>query len=111
MMLWKPHWLFAEFKLDFVEWNPAETCIEKTQQRDTACGFEQATVSKVVWSGFEQKWPSAYRLLQEIQISNDDQIKMIHAIDQKKQPLEDVVSEWISANESTWRQWAEAAKK
>ncbi len=50
MMIWQPHWIFADLDLNFVEWNPVDgECIEETQQKDTACGFQQAAVHKVVW--------------------------------------------------------------
>lgn len=48
MMIWQPHWIFADLDLNWVEWNPTEeACIEENQERDTACGFEQASVVKV----------------------------------------------------------------
>ena len=31
-------------------------------------------------------------------------------IDNKKRDLEEVVAEWIAANEATWSPWVEAAK-
>ena len=68
MMIWQPHWIFADLDLNFVEWNPVDgECVEETQQKETACGFQQAAVHKVVWGGFEAKWPAAFKM---VSISN-----------------------------------------
>ena len=48
MMIWQPHWIFADLDLNFVEWNPVDgECVEETQQKETACGFQQAARSQV----------------------------------------------------------------
>ena len=43
-------------------------------------------------------------------IDNKTQNKLIHAIDQEKGKVEDVITKWISENESVWMPWVEAAK-
>ena len=74
MMIWQPHWIFADLDLNFVEWNPADgECIEETQQKDTACGFQQAAVHKVVWGGFEDKWPAAFKMVSNFKLTNADE--------------------------------------
>ena len=74
MMIWQPHWIFADLDLNFVEWNPVEgECIEETQQKETACGFQQAAVHKVVWGGFEAKWPAAFKMVSNFKLTNEDE--------------------------------------
>lgn len=112
MMFWQPHWMFADFDFNWVEWNAVEgECVEESQSKDTACGFQQASVDKVVWGGFEEKWPAAFKMLTAYQLTNDDENKAILEIDNKGRPLDDVVAEWLDANQSTWEGWIADAMK
>ncbi len=110
MMMWQPHWVFAHLDINWVEWNPTEEkCIEENQQKDTACGFEQARVVKVVWHGFEDKWPAAYKMLSLFKQTNTEQNAAILEVDNKKRDLDEVVSEWLANNESKWQAWIDEA--
>ena len=112
MMFWQPHWMFADFDFNWVEWNAVEgECVEETQSKDTACGFQQASVDKVVWGGFEEKWPAAFKMLTSYQISNDDENKAILEVDNKGRDIDEVVAEWLENNKSTWEPWIAAASK
>ena len=112
MMFWQPHQLFAAYEFDWVTWDPAEgECVEESgQKRGSACGFQQASVDKIVNKDVATKWPGAYKLLEMISIDNATQNAMIFEIDENKRPLEEVIAEWIDANEATWGPWVEAAK-
>lgn len=111
MMFWQPHWLFAELDFDWVKWNPDpnNSCVEESQTKENACGFEQARVEKVVWKGFEGKWPTAYRFLQQYELDNDVQNGLMLEIDQRGRDLKEVVAEWIGNNKSTWQKWVDGA--
>jgi len=112
MMMWQPHWIFADLDLNWVEWNTTDApCVEEDQARETACGFEQASVVKVAWSGFEEKWPAAYKLLSLYSQTNAEQNAAILEIDNKGRDLDDVVAEWLANNESKWQGWIDAAMK
>ena len=112
MMFWQPHWMFADFDFNWVEWNAVDgECVEETQSKDTACGFQQASVDKVVWGGFEEKWPAAFKMLTSYQISNDDENKAILEVDNKGRDIDEVVAEWLENNKSTWEPWFAAASK
>ena len=110
MMMWQPHWVFAHLDINWVEWNPTEEkCIEENQVRETACGFEQAKVVKVVWSGFEEKWPAAYKMLTLFTQTNDEQNAAILEVDNKGRDLDEVVAEWLANNEEKWQGWIDEA--
>lgn len=111
MMFWQPHSLFAELDFNWVEWNEAEgECVEESQDKDTACGFAQASVDKVAWGGFEEKWPAAFKMLTALQLTNDDENQAILEIDVNGRDLDEVVGEWIANNKSTWESWIDGAK-
>ena len=63
------------------------------------CGFAQANIGKIVWKGFKDKWPGAYKLVEMMSIDNETQNLMMLEIDNKGRKLEEVVAEWIAANE------------
>jgi len=110
MMIWQPHWIFADLDLNFVEWNPVDgECIEETQQKDTACGFQQAAVHKVVWGGFEDKWPAAFKMVSNFKLTNADENWAIFEVDNNGRDVEDVAQEWLKTNEALWKPWIEAA--
>ena len=109
-MMWQPHWIFAAHDFNWVEWNPIDgECIEENQQKDTACGFSQATVNKVVWNGFEETWPAAFKMLSMMTLTNADQNAGILEVDNKGRDINDVADEWLANNEATWKPWIAAA--
>jgi len=112
MMFWQPHWLFAEFDLDWIEWDQAQgECVEESgQSKGNACGFQQATIDKIVWKGLGKKWPGALKLMELIDIDNATQNALMLEIDRKGRNLEEVIAEWIDANEAVWGGWVKAAK-
>ena len=112
MMFWQPHWIFADLEFDWVSWDPAEgECVEESgQKRGSACGFQQASVDKIVNKDVAATWPGAHKLLEVISIDNTAQNALMLEIDNKGRDLEEVVAEWIAANEATWSPWVDAAK-
>jgi glycine betaine/proline transport system substrate-binding protein len=111
-MMWQPHWIFAAHDFNWVEWNPVDgECIEEDQEKDTACGFSQATVNKVVWGGFEETWPAAFKMLSMMTLTNADQNAGILEVDNKGRDILDVADEWLANNEATWQPWIAAAMK
>lgn len=117
MMFWAPHWIHAELKFDWVDLPAAHAdCGTDPKHgfdpaKTNDCGFAQANIGKVVWKGFKENWPSAYKLVEKISLDNETQNLMMLEIDNKKRKLEEVVAEWVNANEATWKPWVEAAKK
>jgi len=112
MMFWQPHWIFADLDVNWVKWNATEgECVEENQTKDNACGFQQASIDKIVWKGFKDKWPAAYKFMDLFKLSNDVHNLAMLEIDNKGRELEEVVAEWIANNKSTWQPWVDAAMK
>lgn len=110
MMMYQPHWIFTKYELSFVEWNPvAGECEEETQAKETACGFQQATADKVVWGGFEGKWPAAYKMLSAMQLQNADENTAILSVDTQGAKVEDIAAQWVANNAATWKPWIKQA--
>lgn len=106
MMFWQPHWVFAEVEMNWIEWNPSEgECVEEEQEHDTACGFAQASVNKIVSHALPETWPNAAEFIRNFTLTNEEQNAMIFEVDQKGRTLEEVVLEWIENNEDRWSGW------
>lgn len=111
MMFWQPHWLFAENEMNWVQWDAADgECVEESgQSKGNACGFQQASISKIAYKGFADAYPGANALFEAYSIDNNVQNAMMLEIDQKGRDIEEVVAEWVDANESVWAPWVAAA--
>lgn len=117
MMFWSPHWVFAEVDAGWVEmpkyepacWDDPAWGPNPNEVGD--CGVDLPITMKVAWTGFEEKWPAAYALLAAFQMNTADQEKMMKAIDQDGEKIEDVVSAYVAAQKDTWTPWVEAAKQ
>lgn len=106
MMFWQPHWVFAEIDMNWVEWNPTDAeCVEEDQDRETACGFAQASVNKIASKSMAERWPNAAKFAEQFTLTNDEQNAMIFEVDQAGRSLEDVVQEWVTDNEDRWSTW------
>ena len=111
MMFWQPHWLFSAYKMKWIEWDgDGVNCDEGNQKKGSACGFQQATVDKVVWKGVKGKWPAAYKFINAFKLNNDIQNALILEVDEKGNKIDAVVKKWIDGNEATWGPWIKAAK-
>ncbi len=106
MMFWQPHWVFSEIEMNWIEWNPTEQeCVEEDQDRETACGFAQASVNKIASKSMAEKWPNAAKFAEQFTLTNDEQNAMIFEVDQDGRSLEDVVQDWVTKNEDRWSPW------
>ena len=74
------------------------------------CGFLNPQVTKILWSGFEGKWPAAHAFLVDFQVDAKDQAAMMRDVDQKNLKLDDVTSAWVENNEEKWKPWIDSAR-
>jgi glycine betaine/proline transport system substrate-binding protein len=115
MMFWTPHWLFAEVDANWVEMPVYEAACDEdpawgpNPDATGDCFYEQPTTFKVAWAGAKDKWPAAYRFLEEFTFSEEDQIPLIGKVDQNGEDLETVVGQWVDENEAKWRPMVDAA--
>jgi glycine betaine/proline transport system substrate-binding protein len=73
------------------------------------CDWARGHINKIGWIGMKDKWPAAFRLLQDYTLRNEDQIPMMAAIDVRGEDLDEVVGQWVDDNEAVWKPWADAA--
>jgi glycine betaine/proline transport system substrate-binding protein len=112
---WQPHWAMSAYDVKFVDlpvgneecftdpaWGPNPNAVND-------CDFAPSRIFKAGWSGLEDKWPAAFEILSNYQLSVEAQQPMMGAIDVDGGSVQEVVSAWMAANESAWRPVVDAA--
>ena len=73
------------------------------------CGKPSGWIKKVGWKEGEKKWPCAYEAVRNFKIDNPTMGDMIGKVDLDGREVDDVVAEWMAANEATWKGWIACA--
>ncbi|WP_135447592.1 MULTISPECIES: ABC transporter substrate-binding protein [Tabrizicola] len=115
ILLWvyAPHWAPQKFKGEWVEFPPYEpACYTDpawgpNPQATHDCGKPFGPIWKVAYKGLAEKWPGAAKAVEAFRIDNDTMGGMIAKVDLEGQSVEDVVDEWMTANEALWTSWIE----
>jgi glycine betaine/proline transport system substrate-binding protein len=113
VLLWvyAPHWAPVKFEGEWVEfpkYEPAcytDPAWGSNPDATHDCGKPRGPIWKVAWSGMKDKWPGAHEAVKAFNIANDEMGAMISKIDLDGAKLEDVVDEWLKANEARWSEW------
>jgi glycine betaine/proline transport system substrate-binding protein len=114
-MFWRPHWAVAAYDLRFVTLPEAEAaCFEDPAwgPNPTAvgdCGFPALSTEKSLVAGFKTKWPAAYFLLKDFQITAETQETLMIAVERDGQTPAQAAALWASENEALWRPLVEGA--
>lgn len=113
ILLWiyAPHWAPAKYKGEWVEFPQyTKECYTDAawgSNPDMAydCGKPFGPIWKVAWSGLKDKWPGAHEAIKAFNVGNDEMGAMITKVDLEGQKVEEVVAEWVGANEAKWSEW------
>ncbi len=89
---WAPHWIHAA--LDLVE---VELPADHAWPDDITFKFGNPDTMK--------DHPEVVEVIKKHRLTNAQQAGMIYEIDVKKRDVEEVVEEWMEANEAIWRKW------
>ena len=113
ILLWvyAPHWAPLKYKGEWVKFPPYEPAcytdpawgLNPDATHD--CAKPTGPIWKVAWKGVAEKWPGAANAIEAFTISNDEMGAMISAVDLDGTSIEDAVTGWMDANETTWKAW------
>ncbi|CUH98150.1 ABC transporter substrate-binding protein [Leisingera aquaemixtae] len=112
---WQPHWAMSAYDVKFVDLPPGEeACFSDpawgpNPDAVNDCDFSPSRIFKAAWSGMEETWPAAYEILSNYTLAVEDQQPMMGAVDVDGGKVEEVVAEWMTANEDKWRPVVDAA--
>ena len=96
---WEPHWIHAALDLVKVEL-PAHDA-----DKWPATGWAEDVTINYGSPKLAEEHPELTTLIQNFRLTNDMQAPMILAIDVDGKDMEEVVVEWLAANEDTWKAW------
>ena len=99
---WEPHWTHAKY--DMVE----VALPEYDEAVWPATDWPQDLTYNYGSPTLKDRAPEAYKLLQNMQLTNTQQAGMILAIDVEEQKLEKAVRAWMADNEAVWKAWIPA---
>jgi glycine betaine/proline transport system substrate-binding protein len=115
IVFWQPHWAMSAYDVQFVDvpvgnddcftdaaWGP-------NPDATMDCGFSPSRIFKASWSGMADKWPAAFEILSNYTLAVEDQQPMMGAVDVDGGSVEDVVADWMAANEAAWKPVVDAA--
>jgi glycine betaine/proline transport system substrate-binding protein len=102
---WTPHWAHAVYDLVPVELPAYTDACYKDLKNGVNCDYPRDPLQKVFWSGFKDYAPDAYQFLRKFNYTNDDQIRMLAALELKKQSTAQVARDWVRNNEAVWQLW------
>jgi glycine betaine/proline transport system substrate-binding protein len=71
------------------------------------CGKPTGGIFKAGWVGLEGKWPGAAKAITAFQLSNAEMGAMVGKVDVEGMSIDEVVDEWMTANEAVWTKWIE----
>jgi ABC-type proline/glycine betaine transport system substrate-binding protein len=99
---WEPHWIHAKLDLVSIELpaHNADTWPATGWAEDIPFNYGDP-----VSMAMDGPNADAAHLLSNMKLTNAEQAKMVLAIDVDGREIDDVVGEWLDANESTWRKW------
>lgn len=96
---WEPHWIHAALDLVALE------LPEHSAEAWPATGWARDITFNYGRPALADEHPDAAQLIINSSLSNAEQAGMILAIDVDGQDIDDVVREWMAANEDVWRAW------
>jgi glycine betaine/proline transport system substrate-binding protein len=115
MWVWQPHWLTSVYDGEYVQFPKFETdCFDDAawgpNSSDTYdCGKPYGWIKKMAWAGGQDVWPCAYEIVRNYQMDNDTLAALLKKVDLEGMSSTDVATEWLMANDSTWKSWASCA--
>jgi len=89
---WAPHWIHHALDLVEVELPP-----EAAWPDDVTFKYANPELMK--------EHPEVVEVIRKHRLTNAQQAGMIYEIDVKKRDVEEVVDEWMEANQDTWKKW------
>ncbi len=113
---WWPNPIFAELELGHVElpaWTP-ECESDPAWGTNSAATFDcEERPNEIViaaWPGMKEKWPKAYKILEQFRIGNEEDMRLAHDVESGTK-LSAVADEWMTKHAAEWQAWLEQASK
>lgn len=104
MYWWTPTAAVAKYDLKLVELPKySDACYEVTE--DVDCAYPPDTLKKVASSNLQTKDASVWSFLEQLVLTNTDQLGMLPAVEIDGEPAADIAAQWIADNQEIWKAW------
>ncbi len=104
MYWWTPTAAVAKYKLELVELPEySDECYAVVEEVD--CAYPADVLVKLASAKLEEKSPAVWSFVQNVELSNDDQLGLLPAVEIDGEPAEDIAAQWIADNEAIWSEW------
>lgn len=111
---WTPNFAEAVWPGEFVEFPEWETgcdtdpAVGPNPDALYDCGNPaDGYLKKAAWDGMEEKWPTAYAVLNEVNFTNPQIAEMARLVDIEGMEPEDAATHWLEQNVDIWTSWTE----
>lgn len=109
---WTPNFIEAVYDGKFIEFPEyGEGCKDDPSWGTNPdmtydCGNPKDGYLKIgVWQGMPEKWPNAYKIVQQINFTNGEIAEMAKLADIDGMEPEEAADKWLAENEGKWRAW------
>jgi len=115
VVFWQPHWAMAAYDLKFAALpEGVDECYDDASWGSNPnathdCDFIPTRIFKAAWSGFAEKWPAAYEIIDNYRLSTEQQEPLMGAVDVDGKSIEEAVSAFLDENEDYWKPVVDAA--
>ena len=99
---WEPHWIHAA--LDLVEIKLPDHSPEAWPVSD----WPEDITFNYANPELRKTHPRVVKLIENLNLTNEQQAEMILEVDVNKKRVDDVVREWMKNNEAIWKKWVPA---
>jgi glycine betaine/proline transport system substrate-binding protein len=104
MYWWTPTAAVGKYKMVQVEL-PEYTDGCADDPATVNCGYPSDVLIKLASAKLEAKNPQVWSLVQKVQISIEQMLEMLPAVEIDQRSAAEVAAEWIAANEAVWSAW------
>jgi len=115
LWVWQPHWVTSVYDGEYVQFpqfeNECFTDASWGPNPDATydCGKPYGWIKKMAWAGGEEVWPCAYEIVRNYNMDNATISALLVEIDLNGRSSTEVATEWLMANDATWKEWASCA--
>lgn len=115
LWVWQPHWVTSVYDGEYVQFPKFEAgCFDDPAWGPNAeatydCGKPYGWIKKMAWAGGEDVWPCAYEIVRNYQMDNATIAALLVEVDLNGRSATEVATEWLLANDGTWKEWASCA--
>lgn len=113
---WTPNFAEAVWPGEFVEFPPhddgcaTDPSVGPNPDAVYDCGNPaDGYMKKAAWDGMEEKWPTAYTILEKISFTNAQIAEMAKLVDIDGYEPEEAAAIWLEDNEEVWASWVDEA--